>query len=160
MKPHSIGLDEITPENIVTIDLDGNVVDGRLAAIAKSSSILKSSAREQTSTCVIHTHPPYAIALSASGRPLRAYSQPGALFHNAVGTYADTMKLIRHAQMGAGVARALGGQRRDADEPRRRGGRRKHRGSRHQHDHARKCGHDSDDCRGRRYACTPNCRRI
>ncbi len=38
-------------------------------------------------SCVIHTHPPYAIALSATA-PLRAYSQPGALFHNAVGTYA------------------------------------------------------------------------
>jgi len=28
---------------------------------------------------VIHTHPPYAVALSASGRPLKCYSQPSAL---------------------------------------------------------------------------------
>src|SRR5215213_9001454 len=28
MKPHSVGLDEITRENILTIDLDGNVVAG------------------------------------------------------------------------------------------------------------------------------------
>src|SRR5882724_1494090 len=28
MKPHSIGLDEITAENILTIDLEGRVVSG------------------------------------------------------------------------------------------------------------------------------------
>ena len=28
MKAHSLGLDEITPENILTIDLEGNVVAG------------------------------------------------------------------------------------------------------------------------------------
>ena len=28
MKPHSVGLEEITRDNIITIDLDGNVVAG------------------------------------------------------------------------------------------------------------------------------------
>ncbi|MGZ5837648.1 MAG: class II aldolase/adducin family protein, partial [Xanthobacteraceae bacterium] len=28
MKPHSVGLDEITHDNILTIDLDGHVVAG------------------------------------------------------------------------------------------------------------------------------------
>jgi L-fuculose-phosphate aldolase len=108
MKPHSIGLDEITPENILTIDLDGNVVAGtarRHSEVFIHSEIFRARADVN---CVIHTHPPYSIALSATGRPLRAYSQPGALFHNAVGTYIDTMKLIRTPEMGAGVARALG----------------------------------------------------
>src|SRR5262245_27386915 len=108
MKPHSIGLDEITPDNILTIDLDGKVVDGtarRHSEVFIHSEIFR--ARHDVA-CVIHTHPPYGIALSATGRPLRAYSHPGALFHNAVGTYTDTMKLIRTPEMGAGVARALG----------------------------------------------------
>jgi L-fuculose-phosphate aldolase len=108
MKPHSIGLDEITPENILTIDLDGNVVAGtarRHSEVFIHSEIFRARADVN---CVIHTHPPYSIALSATDRPLRAYSQPGALFHNAIGTYTDTMKLIRTAEMGAGVARALG----------------------------------------------------
>jgi L-fuculose-phosphate aldolase len=58
--------------------------------------------------CVIHTHPTYTLALSATGRPLKCYSQPGALFYNALGTYDDTINLIRTHAMGAGVARALG----------------------------------------------------
>jgi L-fuculose-phosphate aldolase len=58
--------------------------------------------------CVIHAHPLYSVALSASGHPVKAYSQPGALFHGAVGVYTDTIALIRSKAMGAGVAKALG----------------------------------------------------
>jgi L-fuculose-phosphate aldolase len=61
--------------------------------------------------CVIHTHPPYSIALSSSGRPMKAYSQGGALFHEAIGVYTDTIALIRTHAMGAGVAKALAGHR-------------------------------------------------
>jgi L-fuculose-phosphate aldolase len=108
MKPHSVGLDEITPENILTIGLDGNVVEGtarRHSEVFIHSEIFR--ARPDVS-CVTHTHPPYATALSASGRPLCAYSQPSALFYGSLGTYTDTMRLIRTPELGAGVARALG----------------------------------------------------
>lgn len=108
MKPHSIGLDEITMENILTIDLDGKVTAGtarRHSEVYIHSEIFKARADVN---CVIHTHPPYSIALSATGRPLRGYSQPAALFYDALGVYTDTINLIRTHEMGAGVARALG----------------------------------------------------
>ena len=60
---------------------------------------------------MLHTHPPYSIALSASGRSLRCYSQPGALFFESLGVYDETINLIRTHAMGAGVARALGANR-------------------------------------------------
>jgi L-fuculose-phosphate aldolase len=108
MKAHSIGLDEITLQNILTIDLEGNVVAGtarRHSEVYIHSEILKARADVN---CVIHTHPAYSIAFSATGRPLKAYSQPGALFYEELGTYTDTIALIRSHAMGAGVARALG----------------------------------------------------
>ena len=108
MKAHSIGLDEITMQNILTIDLDGNVVAGtarRHSEVFIHSEIFK--ARPDVN-CVIHTHPTYSIALSSTGRTLKCYSQPGALFYEALGTYTDTINLIRSPAMGAGVARALG----------------------------------------------------
>lgn len=111
MKPHSMGLDEITMANILTIDLEGKVVTGssrRHSEVYIHSEILKARADV---ACVLHTHPPYSIALSASGRPLKAYSQPGALFHDSLGVYDDTINLIRSPEMGAGVARALGSRR-------------------------------------------------
>ena len=108
MKAHSLGLDEITPQNILTIDLDGNVVAGtarRHSEVYIHSEIFK--ARDDVN-CVIHTHPTYSIALSSTGRALKCYSQPGALFYEALGTYTDTINLIRSPAMGGGVARALG----------------------------------------------------
>jgi L-fuculose-phosphate aldolase len=108
MKAHSLGLDEITIGNILTIDLDGKVVAGtarRHSEVFIHSEIFK--ARPDVN-CVIHTHPTYSIALSSTGRTLKCYSQPGALFYDALGTYTDTINLIRTAEMGAGVARALG----------------------------------------------------
>jgi L-fuculose-phosphate aldolase len=108
MKPHSVGLDEITMENILTIDLDGNVVAGtarRHSEVFIHTEIFK--ARPDVSS-VIHSHPLYSVALSASGRPLRCYSQPSALFYDALGVYSDTIALIRSPALGKGVAAALG----------------------------------------------------
>src|SRR5215469_11916387 len=108
MKPHSVGLDELTMENILTIDLDGNVVAGksrRHSEVYIHSEIFKARGDVQS---VIHTHPPYSVALSASGRPLMCYSQPSALFFDALGVYSDTIALIRTPAAGKEVAAALG----------------------------------------------------
>ena len=108
MKCHSVGLDEITAENILTIDLEGNVVAGtsrRHSEVYIHSEIFK--VRPDVH-CILHTHPLYSIVWSGGGRPLKAISQPAALFHNAIGIYTDTINLIRSHEMGAGVAKALG----------------------------------------------------
>lgn len=107
MKPHSVGLDEITLANILTIDLAGNVVAGtarRHSEVHIHSEVYK--ARPDVA-CVLHTHPPYAVALSASGTPLKCFSQPSALFYGALGMYDDTINLIRTPEMGARVAQRL-----------------------------------------------------
>ena len=108
MKPHSVGLDEITHDNILTIDLDGKVISGggrRHSEVFIHSEIYKARPDVQS---VVHTHPPYAVALSATGRPMRCFSQPAALFYQELGIYADTINLIRTTEMGAAVAHALG----------------------------------------------------
>jgi len=111
MKAHSLGLDEITMQNILTIDLEGNVVAGsarRHSEVYIHSEIFKARADVN---CVIHTHPTYSVAFSGTGHPMKAYSQPGAMFSGEVGVYTDTITLIRSHALGAGVAKALGGRR-------------------------------------------------
>ncbi|MGE0564046.1 MAG: class II aldolase/adducin family protein [Pseudolabrys sp.] len=108
MKPHSIGFDEMTPKNILTVDLDGKVVAGkarRHSEVYIHSEIYRARPDVQ---CVLHSHPPYCVALSGTRRPVKAYSQPGALFAGEVGLYDDTIFLIRTPDMGARVAKALG----------------------------------------------------
>jgi L-fuculose-phosphate aldolase len=108
MKPHSFGFEEITPENIVICNLDGEKIGGggrKHSEVYIHSEIFK--ARPDVMS-VIHAHPTYAVAWSATGKPLQPISQPGIAFADGVPYFTDTVDLIRSTDMGAGVARALG----------------------------------------------------
>ena len=109
MKPHSFGFDEVTMENVVTCNLEGEKVEGsapRHSEVFIHSEILR--ARPDL-TSVIHSHPDNAVAVSALGRPIRAWSQPSVLFNgDRTGWFTETIDLIRRKDQGAGVAKALG----------------------------------------------------
>lgn len=111
MKPHRYGFAEVTTENVVTCNIEGEQVDGtapRHSEVYIHSEIFR--VRPDVNAAV-HTHPDYSVAVSATGRPVIAYSQPGALFFDNVGIYDDTPDLIRSKEKGAGVAKALGQKR-------------------------------------------------
>jgi len=108
MKPHSHGFDEITLENIVICNLEGEKVGGggrRHSEVFIHSEIFK--ARPEVNS-VIHAHPTFAVALSATGKALRPISQPAVAFSDGLPYFNDTINLIRSRELGAGVARALG----------------------------------------------------
>ena len=108
MKPHSIGFDEITMDNIITFDLDGNVVAGEARPHSERyihSEILR--ARPDINA-VIHTHSQYTIAFSCTGQKMRPLCQGGAIFADALPVYTETMDLIRSPDMGRSVASCLG----------------------------------------------------
>ena len=78
MPQHRTGRDHA--ENILTIDLEGKVVAGttrRHSEVYIHSEIFK--VRPDVH-CILHTHPLYSIVWSGGGRPLKAISQPAALF--------------------------------------------------------------------------------
>ena len=79
MKAHSIGLDEITMDNILTIDLEGNVVAGkakRHSEVYIHSEIFK--VRPDVNS-VLHTHPTYSCAFSATAVARSAWSTVPAI---------------------------------------------------------------------------------
>ena len=109
MKPSGMGMDEITPDTLIRVDLDGNVVEGDLSRHVEfpiHSEIFR--ARPEI-TCVVHTHPIYSIAFAASGQPLRAVSHEGAQFTPPdVPRFTRTSDLIVSRELGAEVATTLG----------------------------------------------------
>jgi L-fuculose-phosphate aldolase len=108
MKPHSHGLDEITMENIVICNIEGEKVGGggrRHSEVFIHSEIFR--VRPDVNS-VIHTHPTHAVALSATGKTLQPISQSAIPFFDGLPYYTDTINLIRRQDQGAGVARALG----------------------------------------------------
>lgn len=108
MKPHSVGFDEITLDNLVTCNLEGDKVAGggrRHSEVYIHSEIYK--ARPDVNS-VIHAHPKNAVALSATGKSLLPISQPSVSFYDGLPYYSDMIELIRSRDKGAGVALALG----------------------------------------------------
>jgi len=109
MKPAAMGLDEITPETLIRLDLDGTVLEGDLPRHVEypiHSEIFR--ARPEV-TCVIHTHPLYSIAFAALDQPVRAVSHEGTLFTAPdVPRFTKTSDLIVTRELGEAVAATLG----------------------------------------------------
>jgi ribulose-5-phosphate 4-epimerase/fuculose-1-phosphate aldolase len=95
-------------DNIVTCNLDCEKVAGwapRHSEVFIHTEIYR--ARPDINS-IIHSHPDHAVAVSATGRPLRMLSQPASAFATGVGYYTDTIDLIRRTDQGEGVAKAFG----------------------------------------------------
>ena len=108
MKPHSFGFDEITPENMVLCNMAGEKVGGtgrKHSEVYIHSEIYK--ARPDVNS-VIHAHPPYAVAFSATSQKLQPISQPSVAFSDGLPYFTEAIDLIRTPALGMGVANALG----------------------------------------------------
>lgn len=109
MKPSAMGLDEITPDSAILIDLDGNVLVGDLPRHLEYPIHTEIFRARPEVTCVIHTHPPYSIAFAATEQPLRAVSHEGCLFTPPdVPRFTRTSNLITTPELGQAVADTLG----------------------------------------------------
>jgi L-fuculose-phosphate aldolase len=108
MKAHTIGLEEITPDNLITVDLEGEKVAGHMPRhleVFIHSEILRIRGDVQA---VVHTHAQHATAFSSLGRPLQPIGHDGAFFADGLPVYTETSDLIVDQTRGRGVARMLG----------------------------------------------------
>jgi ribulose-5-phosphate 4-epimerase/fuculose-1-phosphate aldolase len=110
MKPAALGLDEITPETLIRVDLEGRVVEGELPRHLEFPIHAEIFRARPGITCVVHTHPIYSIAFAATEQPLRAVSHEGAQFTPPdVPRFTCTSDLITTRELGEEVARTMGG---------------------------------------------------
>ena len=108
MKPAGIGLDEMSPENIITVDLEGRKIGGTMPRhneVFIHSEILRARADINS---VVHTHATHAVAFSSLGRPLLPVGNDGSVFVNGVPIFSETTDLIVTQARGQAVARCLG----------------------------------------------------
>lgn len=69
-KPSGVDFDELTPENLVVVDLDGQVVEGELKPSVDTSSIVHVLRRRPDIHGVVHTHSPYATSFAIRGETI------------------------------------------------------------------------------------------
>ncbi|MDX1485672.1 MAG: class II aldolase/adducin family protein [Alphaproteobacteria bacterium] len=107
MKPHDFGLEEITPENLITVNLEGEKVAGESRIhieVFIHSEILR--VRPDIGA-LVHTHAPYTVAFSSLGLPLQGIGHEGAMFHAGVPVFSETADLIIDQTRGKAVAKAM-----------------------------------------------------
>jgi len=109
MKPKGLGLDEVTPRDIIVINLDGEKITGPRGRHSEYPIHTEIYRVRTEINCVIHTHPPFSTALAASDRKLRPVSHEGVLFTD-LPVFTDTTELIVKPEQGKAIAEKLGGQ--------------------------------------------------
>lgn len=103
------GLDEITPSRVHLVDDDGRLVEGEGQPHSECAIHSEVMAARPDVGAVVHTHPPHAVALSATGQELRPVSHAANMFvPPAVPRFTQTADLILTRELGAAVAAALG----------------------------------------------------
>ena len=108
MKPGCIGVEEMTPDNIITVDIEGERVAGewpRHNEVFIHSEVLRARA---DINCVIHTHPENVVAFSSLGKALAPISNDGTMFSAGVPVFSETTDLITDQPRGKAVAKTLG----------------------------------------------------
>jgi L-ribulose-5-phosphate 4-epimerase len=73
IKPSGVSYEDLTPESMVVLDLDGNVVEGEYAPSSDTYSHLYIYRHRPDVNGVVHTHSRYATAFAAVGRSIPVY---------------------------------------------------------------------------------------
>lgn len=73
IKASGVKFPNLTPESIVVVDLDGNMIEGDFKASSDTASHLYIYRHRPDVNGVVHTHSNYATAFAALGKPIPVY---------------------------------------------------------------------------------------
>jgi L-ribulose-5-phosphate 4-epimerase len=107
IKPSGVMYDDLTPEKMVVVDLDGRTVEGSFKPSVDTATHLFIYKQRPDVGGVVHTHSPFATAFAAVGKPIPAVltaicDEFGGPI--PVGSFAP----IGGEEIGAEVVRAIG----------------------------------------------------
>ncbi|WKV08278.1 L-ribulose-5-phosphate 4-epimerase [Thermoanaerobacterium sp. CMT5567-10] len=73
IKPSGVLYDDMTPDDMVVVDLDGNVEEGELKPSVDTATHLYVYKHRNDVNGIVHTHSPYATSFAALGRSIPVY---------------------------------------------------------------------------------------
>jgi L-fuculose-phosphate aldolase len=112
MKPHEMGLEEVRPQDLILVDLDGNVLAGDRPRHSEYPIHAEVMRARPDVLSVVHTHPRFSIAFAARGGELLPVSHEGSLFWPpGVPIFDRFTELVTTRPQGEAVAAALGDRR-------------------------------------------------
>lgn len=108
MKPAAMGLEEISASDLIEVDLDGRKVGGERARHSEVFIHTEIMRARPEVDCVVHTHPPHAVAFGSTNRPLLPVGHEGSLFAEGLPVFSETTDLIVTRELGEALAKTLG----------------------------------------------------
>ncbi len=89
INPFGLAYDEITPSNLVKIDLEGNRLDASPYPVNQAGYVIHSAIHGARSdiACVLHTHSENAVAVSCLEEGFVPMTQTGFMFHERIGSH-------------------------------------------------------------------------
>ena len=85
IKPSGVEYDVMTADDMVVVDLDGNVIEGRLNPSSDTPTHLELYKAFPKLGGIIHTHSPWATSWAQAGRSIPAYGTTHAdYFYGAI----------------------------------------------------------------------------
>jgi len=73
IKPSGVTYDEMSPDDMVVVDLEGNVVEGRYKPSSDTSTHLEIYRNFKNAGGIVHTHSEWATSWAQSGRSIPAF---------------------------------------------------------------------------------------
>lgn len=73
IKPSGVRYEDLTPADLVIVDLEGQVIEGRLKPSVDTSTHLYVYRQRPDVRGMVHTHSPFATAFAALGRSIPVY---------------------------------------------------------------------------------------
>ena len=107
IKPSGVPFEELTPENQVIVDLEGNVIEGALKPSSDVHAHLYVYRHRPDVMGVVHTHSNYATAFAALGKPIPVYLTAMADEFGGpipIGAYAK----VGNDEIGREIVRSIG----------------------------------------------------
>ncbi len=108
IKRLGLGLDEVMAKDVISIDLDGQLISGAGSVHLEFPLHTEVYRLKPEVGAVIHTHPLHSIAWGLSSEPLKMLHHDSTLFYEGIPRFTDISGLITTAHQGHVVAQALG----------------------------------------------------
>jgi L-ribulose-5-phosphate 4-epimerase len=108
IKPSGVRYDDLRPEQLVVMDVDGRVIEGTLKPSSDAATHLYIYRHRPDVRGIVHTHSPYATAFAAVGKPIPVYLT--AIADEFGGPIpVGGLAMIGGEEIGREVVRSIGG---------------------------------------------------
>ncbi|MBP1039947.1 class II aldolase/adducin family protein [Vagococcus sp. BWB3-3] len=107
IKPSGVAFDQLTPEKMVVVDLEGTVIEGEYQPSVDTQSHLYTYREMPAINSIVHTHSPFATSFAIRGVDLPTYTTTGAnLFGERV--KCTEFAIIGEAEIGKQIVKYIG----------------------------------------------------